>query len=221
MSHVATSHRAAGKTEAVVLGLVLVAAFHAIPYWTLSFLPNRLIFEWLGPSGYATFYDGLTLLMPLLLCLGAPMRSGLTLGVWRGHVTRVAVIMVIPIALTAIVYPFTSQPFRGDRIGCWLVSPAAQDLLFPGYIYGILSTAWPQTGRGRGHNLRPILLTALLFSIWHLPNFSGLAPTYVVFQLAYTFLGGAWMLLARVITGSVLPVIATHMLVNFIAWKGW
>jgi membrane protease YdiL (CAAX protease family) len=119
-----------------------------------------------------------------------------------------------------MVYPFTSQPFTGQSIGMWLISPAAQDLLFTGYLYGLLDTAFPGRVNARLPVNRAVFFTAVFFALWHVPNFSGIQPSYVVFQLAYTFVGGAWVLLARQLTGSVLPGIATHMAVNFIAWAG-
>ena len=207
-----------GKTESLILGVVLVAAWHAIPNWGFSFLPRRQLFESLGEHGYATLYDAATIIMPVLLCLGAPIRSGLSLGRWRGVRLRVAGICLLAIALTAIVYPFTSRPFSGGRIGIWLVSPLAQDLLFTGYIYGLLARTFSGRIHGRIPVDRAIVLTAALFALWHVPNFWGMSTAYVSFQLLYTFLGGAWVLLARQLTGSIIPGVLTHISVNFISW---
>jgi membrane protease YdiL (CAAX protease family) len=66
-----------------------------------------------------------------------------------------------------------------------------------------------------------VFLTAAFFCLWHVPNFMGIHVSYVLFQLGYTLIGGAWVLLARQLTGSVLPGIATHMAVNFLSWAGW
>ena len=207
-----------GKAESLLLGVVLVAAWHAIPNWGFGFLPRRQLFEILGAHGYATLYDAATIIMPLLLCLGAPIRSGLSPVRWRGCRLKVTGICLLAIALTAIVYPFTSRPFSGGRIGIWLVSPLAQDLLFTGYIYGLLA----RTFSGRIHARIPIdravVLTAALFALWHVPNFWGMSTAYVSFQLVYTFIGGAWVLLARQLTGSIIPGVLTHMSVNFISW---
>lgn len=203
------------------MALVLVAGFHAVPVWIMRLLPARSLYENLGPNGYGTLWDGLSMAMPLLLCLGAPIRSGLTLGMWRGRLPRILGVCLLPMILTAAIYPFTSQPFTDDRIGGWLLSPPAQDLLFSGYLYGLLHAAFVgQSDRPR-HINRAVFLTAAFFSLCHVPNFVGIAPGYVAFQLVYTFAFGAWILLARTLTGSILPVVATHMIANFIAWKGW
>ena len=209
------------RAEALLLALVLVAAFHALPRWILVFLPAKALYEQLGNNGFDCLYDGLFALMPLLLCLGARSRSGLRAGVWKSQTWKVLGICALPVALTAIVYPLTSQPFTGDRIGVWLISPAAQDLLFTGYLYGLLHAVFPGPVNNRFRVGKAVLLTAAFFALWHLPNFAGIPASYVIFQLLYTFVGGAWVLLARQLTGSILPGIATHMAVNFLAWAGW
>lgn len=206
------------KSETLLLALVLVLAFHAIPAWLLRYIPARQLYERLGDNGYATFYDAISGIMPLLLCLGTPLRCGLTLGRWRGHKLKVLGICVLPIILTAVVYPLTSRPFSGGRIGAWLVSPAAQDLLFTGYLYGLLDNAFPGPIHSRIRVNRAVFITALFFALWHVPNFWGLPVSYVSFQLLYTFIGGAWMLLSRQLTGSILPGLAIHMACNFISW---
>ena len=206
-----------GKAESLLLCVVLVAAWHAIPSWGFGFLPQRQLFESLGEHGYATLYDTATVITPLLLCLGAPIRSGLSLGRWRGCRLKVAGICLLAIALTAIVYPFTSRPFSGGPIGTWLVSPLAQDLLFTGYVYGLLARTFPARIHARIPVGRAVVLTAALFALWHVPNFWGMSAAYVSFQLVYVFIGGAWVLLTRQLTGSIIPGVLTHMGVNFIA----
>ena len=216
-----TSGRSMRRGEVLLLALVLVAAYHAIPRWMFDFLPTKTLYERLGAEGFANFWDALTLLVPLILCLAVPARSGWRIGVWQGRGWKVLGICILPIVLTAIVYPFTSQPFKGDRTGVWLISPAAQDLMFTGYLYGLLDSAFPGPIHHRFRVNKAIFLTSLFFALWHVPNFLGIQPSYVVFQLVYSFIGGAWVLLTRQLTGSVLPGIATHMAVNSIAVAGW
>lgn len=210
--------QAPGRAESIILAIVLVAAFHAIPDWLLRFLPARAIYERLGPEGFGTLFDGISMIMPLLLCLAAPVRSGLILGLWRARTAKVIGICALPIILTAIVYPYTSRPFSGDRIGCWLISPLAQDLLFAGYLYGLFAETFSGDVHATLKIKRAVLVTAAFFALWHVPNFDAMAASYVTFQLLYTFVGSVWMLLTRQLTGSILPGVATHMAVNFIAW---
>lgn len=208
-----------GKAEVVLLAVVLVAAHHAIPSWLLwHVLPVGAIYNQYGPHGVANIHDLLSGVMPLLLCLGAASRSGLCLGTWKPRFWNIAVVCAVPAVLVAIVSPFTSQPFKGDRIGSWLISPAAQDLLFSGYLFGLLKVWFP----GRLIRLVPldraVVLTAVLFSLWHTPNFVGIGAAFVTFQLFYTFLFYCWILRTRQWTGSILPVVIAHMAANFVDW---
>lgn len=206
------------RRETLLLAFVLVFAHHAAPWWLFRYLPAREWYDQLGRNGYANLYDAITGILPLILCCAAPARSGLTLGRWRGQTLQVLAICLVPIALTAIFYRFTSQPFSGGAVGVWLISPAAQDLLFSGYLYGLIDSAFPGPIHGRVRLNKAIFLTAAFFALWHVPNFWGLPASYVSFQLLYTLLGGAWMLLTRQLTGSILPGLGTHMACNFLAW---
>ena len=204
--------------EAVLLALILVAAFHAIPDWIMRFLPSRQLYEKLGPHGYSTLHDALSCVMPLLLCVGVPSRSGLTLGSWSGKVLKIVGVCASAIVLTALIYPLTSRPFSGGRIGSWLISPAAQELLFAGYVYGLIDVTFPVRIHKKSQVRLAVILTAVFFAIWHVPNFRNMSASYVAFQLLYTSLGGAWVLLARQWTGSIIPGLLTHMACNFISW---
>lgn len=211
-----------GNLELLLLALALVAAHHAVPYWlVMRVLPALDLYRSLGPNGYANFWDALSLLLPLLLCLGAPRESGLRLEDWLTHRWKLFAVCGIPVLATAIVNPFTSQPFAGGRVGSWLVSPAAQDLLFTGYLYGLFRRSFPGRLASRFPVDTSILITAAFFSLWHVPNFMMIHSSFVVFQLGYTFLGGVCFLLARKWSGSVLPGLACHMACNFLAWAGW
>src|SRR5207244_4387542 len=104
------------------------------------------------------------------------------------------------------------------QIGSWLVSPAAQDLLFCGYVYTILDEAFPGPVHPRVPMNRTIFLTAFFFSLWHVPNFQYWPVKFVCLQLCYTFAGAAFVGLSRQWTGSVIYVTAAHMAGNCYAW---
>jgi len=207
--------------EALALAVVLVVAFHAIPDWIIRIVAALGHRPQLSMKGWANLYDGLSGIMPLILAAATPRRSGLRIGNWSGCTAKVIGICALPVVLTAVIYPFTSQPFKGDRIGCWLISPAAQDLLFTGYLFGLFDRVFPRAAHPRIRIRSAILVTAAFFCLWHVPNFLGISAGYVAFQLVYTFIGGAWLLLARQLTGSLLPGLVTHMAVNLIGWLGW
>ena len=94
---------------------------------------------------------------------------------------------------------------------------AAQDLFFAGYLYGLFDISFPGVAHARLRINRAVFVTSFFFALWHVPNFWGMSASYVSFQLLYVFVGGAWILLARQITGSIIPGVLTHMAVNFIA----
>lgn len=210
------------RREALLLALVLAAAFYGIQLWVMYQLGlGRLIYDRFGSSVYQNCWHGVSLIMPLLLCLAAPGRSGLRLGMWRSRTLKVLGVCAVPPLLTAIVCPFTSKPFTGAPIAMWLISPIAQELFFTGYLYGFLDRVFPGPVSRRVPVNKAVFLTPVFFSLWHAPWFGSIATSYVIFMLVYTFVYGAWMLLARQWTGSILPGIVVHMMANFIAWKGW
>jgi membrane protease YdiL (CAAX protease family) len=211
-----------GRLEVILLALVLTIGHHAITYWLCyRVLPYQQIYDSLGQQGYFNFYDASSAIMPLLLCLGAPLRSGLTLGKWKGNTIRTVLVCVLPIVSSALYRSYsTYHPFRGDRSGIWLISPAAQDLLFSGFLFGLFNLVFPGRIQARLPVSKAVLLTAAFFAFWHLPNFFDYKTSFVCFQLLYTFIGGAWILQSRQWTGSIIPGLLSHMAVNFIGWKG-
>lgn len=121
--------------------------------------------------------------------------------------------------LALLVYPnVTSRPFTGELSTMWLVSPPAQQLVFLGFIYGYLR----QHFAGYVHRHVPVevalLISTVLFGLWHVPNFLYFPTSYVWFQLFYTGILGIVPALSRQWTGSVLYGMLSHMTVNFIAW---
>ena len=211
-----------GSSELILLCAVLVLAHHAIPYWVVTqFFDARSLFEQIGRDGWQLLMHGAQGIMPLLLCLTCIRRSGLVLGTWRKQLGLVVLVVSIPIVLTAIIYPLTSTPFSNSSISTWLISPIMQDLLFSGYLYGLLRGRFAKMPVSKLPINTAMLITAMLFAFWHVPNFHGMAAAYVSFQLLYTFIGLVWALIAREITGSIIPVVVIHMCVNYLAWLDW
>ncbi len=94
-------------------------------------------------------------------------------------------------------------------------------MLFAGYLYALLASAFPGPIAGRVAINEAIIITAALFSLWHVPNFMGLSVSFVSFQLLYTFLFGLCVFSAREWTGSILPGLLSHMACNLLAWIEW
>lgn len=200
----------------VCLALALVVASHAVPAWLLDVLLERAP----GPVralGYGNAHDLVSLAFGALLALPAARASGLRLG--ARPPLRAILVAVAPVIATLIIYPnLPTRPFAGQRVGLWAISPMAQDLLFVGYLYGRFDALAPSPLERRGPGAA-LLVTAAMFAAWHVPNFRNMPNGYVLFQLAYTFVGLVVTGLSRQWTGSALYTMATHVLVNFVAWK--
>jgi hypothetical protein len=138
---------------------------------------------------------------------------------WRRFGLSIAILFAIPPLMVISVYAtMTSKPFAGIRWDNWLVSSAAQELFFAGFIYGCLARLHGEPSiEARSTFHQVLLLTALSFMAWHWPNARYFSHEYMVFQFAYTFLGGILTLQMRRWTGSLWPGVANHILVNYLA----
>ncbi len=128
-------------------------------------------------------------------------------------------IALIPIALTAIVYPkLHVRPFKGAPASMWVISPLAQDLVFAGYLYGLFEELAPRRVHPRVPINGALLLSSLFFGLWHAQGVQSVNAGYVFFQMAYVFIGALWVGMTRVLTGSIFYGTIVHMAANAIAW---
>lgn len=206
------------RFEWLVLAAMLTIASHTVTDslfvsswpWTPDFL---------RALGMENYWYLLSLLFGLVLALTAPRRSGLCLGELRPHLRGVLIACGLPVVLVAIIYPLLPMhPFAGSSIGLWLISPLAQDLVFIGYLYGRFESLFPDYVHPRIHVRQALVVAALFFSAWHLPNFSTIPSGFVLFQLCYTFSIFVVAGLSRQWTGSILYFTLCHMAINFVAW---
>ena len=170
--------------------------------------------------GHAGQHSIVLLAFGLLLTLPTWKRSGLRIGNIGAHWKAVLIVCGVPVLATALVYPqLGEQPFARSDAEMWLISPLAQDLVFMGFIYGILEGAFPKYVHPRVPVRRALLLGALAFALWHLPNlFSSMSPAFVAFQLLYTSTGFVLTGLSRQWTGSLLYATLSHSGVNCVVW---
>jgi len=204
-----SAQAAQSRATTLVLALVVTIAARAIPAW--SFLVDRRT-----ELPAEIVHDLVLLAMGLCLALSAPRRSGLCVGTIREHWRGVLLVCALPVLVTAVVYPnLAERPFGTSSWSMWAISPLAQDLIFVGFLYGWFERAF---AGGKGIS-RALLLTALFFALWHLPNLGrGMSPGFVAFQMVYTAVGLLVVGLSRQWTGSILYAVATHTAVNAIAW---
>jgi|SRR5262245_6319569 len=213
------AHNQLSRAEALSLAAALTILAAVLPFsWYVDYLRERHFtgYTWLTPG---RFSDLVLIAVGLMLTLPAPRASGLCIGRIREHWKGVALVIGVPILLTAIVYPrLPDRPFAGSDLSIWLTSPLAQDLIFGGVIYRILRPHFS----GLVHPALPfewvLPIGGLFFAAWHLQNFVFMNWQYVVFQLVYTWAAYTFVGLTRQWTGSLLYVTLAHMAGNFIAW---
>ena len=209
---------ALARLEWLVLAAVLTIASHSVTEYFFVFSWSRAP-ESLRVMGAENFWYLLSLLFGLVLALTAPRRSGLCIGELRPHLRGALLVCGLPVMLAAIIYPLLPvHPFSGSSAGLWLISPPAQDLLFIGYLYGRFEPLFPDFVHPRIRVRWALVISALFFSAWHLPNFSTIPSGFVLFQLCYTFAIFVVAGLSRQWTGSILYFTICHMAINFVAW---
>ena len=201
--------------------IVLVLSFQYVTTFLASiFFDLESLYIKVGYETYFNIMDLFSLVMPLCLALSAPIRSGLVIGEWREHFRKIVFFISFPVVLAFIIYRFTGQPFKDANIGVWLISPLAQDLFF-GFIFGVILKYFPGDYTFRNIRVKKsLLLIGILFSLWHIPNFQTGEVGFVTFQLIYTFIFAFMIYHTRLWTGSILPILITHMLTNYLAWHG-
>lgn len=208
------------RATCLALALVVTVAARAVPDWPyLQVAYVRSQGGSVAGQSMDLFANLVLLVMAALLCLSAPLRSGLRIGAIREHWRGVLIVCGGPIVLAAIVYPnLTERPFAGAGASMYTVSPLAQELLFAGFLYGHLERAFPGHLHARLRLRKAVPLTAVFFAIWHLPNFgSDMSAGFVAFQLIYTGLGALVGGLARQWTGSMIYGLVPHCVNNWIA----
>jgi membrane protease YdiL (CAAX protease family) len=64
-----------------------------------------------------------------------------------------------------------------------------------------------------------LVMTSLLFGLWHVPGAFHLPPLVAAVKLGYTGILSVIPGLSRQWTGSIYYATASHMVVNFITWS--
>jgi membrane protease YdiL (CAAX protease family) len=209
-----------GRGEALAIALLVTMAASAIPGWNVvTSLWHRDVLG-AGSLPWPVLRSVTLLMLGLLLTMPTRERSGLRVGEIRAHWRGVLVVCGLPVLATALVYPnLPVRPFHGAYATMWLVSPLAQELVFSGFVYGLLAPHCSRYVHRRVPVQWALVLSTLLFGLWHAPGLlHGSSPGYVWFQLFYTGVLGIVPGLSRQWTGSILYVTLAHSAVNLIAW---
>ncbi len=216
------------RVECLVIALVITFASLAIPYWFAGLTQlwfDRLIRSVFKDNPalqlelYYGYFDILALLFGLVLVLSSPKRYGLCIGRIREHWKKVVLVLGVSLSIALIGAMLVPLPkWMGERVGVWLISPLAQDLVFAGFLYTIIQEAFPGNIHPRVPMQRALPITAAFFSLWHLPNLVVTDTWFVCLQLTYTFLAFTFVGLSRQWTGSFLYGTVAHSIANFFGW---
>lgn len=117
--------------------------------------------------------------------------------------------------------PGESLVFKGapaDKLWHFLLVPVGEELLFRGWLYGILNRRYGGQVTSET-NPFPVagLFSAVAFALWHLQNGTAYPLPLLVFQVAYTLLAGLWLALLRWKSGSIWPGVVAHISLNLAA----
>jgi len=157
----------------------------------------------------------------IVLVATSPTRSGITLGTKQHRTKAVAICVLVIGSVLAYRYLLDGDAFDtwNTRWSIWAISPIAQELVFSGFILGLLVVHFPQWWHKSIPISWAVVMSALLFGMWHfIPDFifEGRELDYILFRLAYT--AGGWTLYAmtRLWTGTIIYAAIMHTAVNFI-----
>jgi len=114
------------------------------------------------------------------------------------------------------VFELLASP-RGREVLLWfaVAVPVGEEWLFRGWVQTIAERFAPGV-RLTDTNPLPVSLwvSSLAFSVWHLQNAAYEPPTFVAFQMLYTFFTGLWLGYLRWRTGRLLPCVIAHFALN-------
>lgn len=187
------------------------------------FVVSSSTFEVNGSWLDRTVLDIALLVFGLLLVASHPVRSGITLGTGQ-HRSKVLTAMAIIIGgVLAYRLIIGVGAFDGwsTSWSIWAISPVAQELVFSGFILGLLNEHFPRWWHPSLPLTGAVVLSAALFGMWHfIPDliFDDGDWTWLLFRQAYTAI--PWMLYAmtRLWTGTILYAVIMHVIANFITF---
>ncbi len=160
----------------------------------------------------------MTCLFVLLITFWSPdafgLRSGNHRKVWWIYVLS-ALFWLAYVFLGRSLIPGELQEGLGSP-DAYLVAPFREELLFRGFMYGVLVDMYPSSEASRKWISRPVLFTAILFGLWHLGWIGSIGWGWGLAQVGGTFLAGLVMGYVRRRSGSVLGPFIMHAVGNFI-----
>jgi membrane protease YdiL (CAAX protease family) len=175
--------------------------------WLLSLLSSQVVYA-LPLVGAVTV---------LLLVFWSPNAFGLRLGSHR----KVWWIYLACGALYSIYWLWGWQAFPNEVLSQaepsqYLLTPFTEELLFRGFMYGVLVDMYPSSEASPRWISKPVLFTAILFGLGHFESIYAIGWGWGLGYMGFTFLAGLVMGYVRRRSGSVLGPFVMHAVGNFI-----
>jgi len=175
--------------------------------WLLSFLSSRVVYA-LPLVGAVTV---------LVLVFWSPTAFGLRLGTHR----KVWWIYVVCGVLYAGYWLWGWRVFPNELLvqgapSTYLLTPFTEELLFRGFMYGVLVDMYPSSEASQRWISKPVLFTAVLFGLWHFLAIYLVGWGWGLGYVGYAFFAGLVMGYVRRRSGSVLGPFLMHAVGNFI-----
>ena len=129
----------------------------------------------------------------------------------------------LPPVFIALVFGFVmrkfffvqSLNFSQDFIWFVICIPLGEEFLFRGWLWAVFRSIFKGTFFTLTNPLpSEIIFTSLSFSLWHLQNLGKVSPSFLFFQLLYTFFTGIWLGYLRATTGKIAGPLLAHSLIN-------
>jgi membrane protease YdiL (CAAX protease family) len=99
----------------------------------------------------------------------------------------------------------------------YLLAPFREELLFRGFMYGVLAEMYPESEASARWISKPVLLTSVLFGLWHFTWVDAIGLAWGLEHVAFTFGVGLVYGYIRRRSGSVLGPFLLHTADNFAA----
>lgn len=217
MSDSTARMRSRPHVRAAVWILLFVLTFMA------NFLLSRIgwIISFLISDGvYALPLIGCVLV--LLLVFWSPDRFGLTLGthrkVWWIYLACGAALAAYYMLRWHIVPQHVLQVIGEQaRPSSYLLTPFSEELLFRGFMYGVLAEMYPASESSRRWLSKPVVMTAILFGLWHWGGITSVGWLWGLVHVALMIGVGLVFGVIRRRSGSVLGPFLLHAVGNFVA----
>jgi membrane protease YdiL (CAAX protease family) len=160
--------------------------------------------------------------LALLLVFWSPARFGLTLGnhrkAWWAYMAA-GVLFGAYYALRGHLLPRDILQTIGEhtRPSAYLLTPFREELLFRGFMYGVLAEMYAESEASSRWLSRPVVITAVLFGLWHWPWIPAVGWLLGSANILFTVGVGLVFGIIRRRSGSVLGPFVLHAVGNFVA----